>query len=132
MEKYNVSLIGINLTENENVFLGAILKINSLRSVVMIVKQSDQFTEQVNSIIDILKKDMNMAKEANEFNAFINKSKMKFMMYNVKLNLQHTDPTPEQLVEFMKQTYFKVFTKFDTYVLSGKEVTELNKEEAVA
>ena len=124
MEKYNVSLIGVNLVENENVYLGAILRVNSVRSVVIIAKESEYFTNDVNNLLSEMRTSLNKVKKAVDFNAMLTKSKVKMLMYNVVMNVQQDNAALDLVVSFLKKRYFKVINNLEAFDMTDGSIIE--------
>ena len=131
MEKYNVSLIGINLVENENVFIGAIIRINSIRNIVLIAKQSEEFTPAVNTIIESLNAKLQVAKDVNEYAKLLQKPGTKFMIYSVSMILDKESATADEVSDATKKRFFKVLTNLNSFEIMNNAVRELDPALAV-
>jgi len=123
MLRIPIALLGVNLTENENIFLGIFLKINSANEVLILVDNSPLFTDKVNKILESTKEHY---KKSKDFASFFNtirdiSSTTRFMLYDKLMATSHDNPTVEMVVKLAKSTYMNVFANVNAIVKTKDE-----------
>lgn len=128
MATFDVSMIGVNLAQNENVFLGAILKFNSVNHAVILVKQSEVLTEKTNNIIEFLKNQLTETKTIDGFAARLKKAKDRMLVYSIKLPISHPNPTAKMIVDEILDKCFRIFKGVEIFEVRNREVKEFGAE----
>lgn len=124
MATFDVSMIGVNLAQNENVFLGAILKFNAVNHAVVLVKQADNLTEKTNSIIEFLKNQLLETKTIDGFASRLKKSKDRMLVYSIKLPISHPTPSAKMIVDEILEKCFRIFSGVEIFEVRNREVKE--------
>jgi len=128
MLRIPTSLIGVNLTENENIFLGAFIKINSVSEVFLFVDNSDTFTDQLNGIIDAVKKTFKASKDfADFFKQLKYASNTRFMLYDKLLPINNEGADAKMVIGEVKKLYMNAFRNINIIEKTVKGAEKVEK-----
>jgi len=122
MAKIPIALIGVNLIENENVFLGALVKFNVAKSALILVKESEIFSDQINGLIKKIKEYYKQFKKedfSSVFNKLRNESNVRFLLYATSISIADENVTITKAAEETQKQYMRVFT--NTEILQDEE-----------
>jgi len=128
MLRIPTSLIGVNLTENENIFLGAFVKINSVNEVFLFVDNSDDFTDQLNGIIDSVKKTFKASKDfADFFKQLKFASNTRFMLYDKLLPINNEQADKNMVIGEVRRLYMNAFKNINIVEKTVKGTEKVEK-----
>ena len=114
MYRIPTALVGVNLTENENIFIGAIVKVNDINGALLIVEQSDLFTDKLNGIIGAIEKLFNASKNISQFVKevkFINTIGARLMFYDKTVIISNPKATGAMITDEVKKLHMNAFAK---------------------
>lgn len=122
MLNFTFLALGVGLVGNENVYFGALLRFNDHTSALVIIRESDQYNDIVNTMIGDVKQ---MWENSYDFAAVMNKvnryTKYRIMPFTVPYATQNEKITVEQLAVECKNRCMKFFKEADILVKDTKK-----------
>ena len=111
MLRIPIALIGVNFTENENVFLGSIIKVNEVNDILLLVDNSELFTQRVNDVIKDIEKLYKKSKTPADFFEMVKYiTNAKLMFYDRLIPIHNDAADTKMIINQVKSLYMNVFS----------------------
>lgn len=122
MLNFTFLALGVGLVGNENVYFGALLRFNDHTSALVIIKESDTYSDIVNTMIGDVKQ---MWEGSYDFAAVMNKinryTKYRIMPFTVPYATPNTKISVDQLAIECKARCMKFFKEADILIKDTKK-----------
>ena len=121
---YSLSVVTSSLTDNENVVIAALVKLNDVKTALIVLKENEIFSKELNERIKKLKHVVQVNKTFAETLRVvqINLTKV-FATYNKNIHAISQEQRIDQIVKLIQSNVFKSITAVDVII---KDVNNAN------